>query len=131
MNDLCIFLIFLFKNHFWPQIVFLLLRWIWLPWVHCILLLFMHKLFSGLIYSISTKKLPKYGILVLFNLSLIKSFDLKTHFSSLIISDQLVYFRWSVITQYVFVLKSSSLISICFTAFPVDFNVLACFVVDV
>ena len=32
------FWIFLFKNHFWQKIIFLLLQWIWLPEVHCILL---------------------------------------------------------------------------------------------
>ena len=35
---------FLFKNHFWPKIIFLLLRNIWLPGVHCILVLFEYAL---------------------------------------------------------------------------------------
>ena len=44
MHDLCIFLIcFCSKNHFWPKTFFFLLRWTWLPGVHCILVLFLLK----------------------------------------------------------------------------------------
>ena len=35
------FLNFLLKNYFWPKIIFLLLRKIWLPRVHCIFVLFL------------------------------------------------------------------------------------------
>ena len=41
MHDWCILF---FKNHFWPKTIFLLLRYIWLPGVHCILVLFLPHL---------------------------------------------------------------------------------------
>ena len=39
--------LFLFKNHFWPKIIFLLVRYLWLPGVHCILVLFFRCWYSG------------------------------------------------------------------------------------
>ena len=57
MHNLCVFWFFLLKEYFWPKIIFLSLRRIWLPGVHCILVLFSLKKHGkcGFIYYICGK----------------------------------------------------------------------------
>ena len=65
------FLIIFFKNHFLLKIIFLLMRSIWLPGVHCILVLFTFHF--GPPSFLSNRSCPAVSLLVCSSLSILET----------------------------------------------------------